>query len=133
VNRMTRMGPEALLVQQKMSPRSGMAEYARLEYVRVDRRSVEAGIRLELEYLPSKRPAAQRFVRWGRELFRRDEARAPVIAAVRPTEPEVAWGHGAPVRSGSSASLAAVPALRAGVCAEGEPKPISALPVFGRA
>jgi hypothetical protein len=133
VNEMVRMGPEALLVQQKMSPRSGMAEYARLEYARADRRSIEAGIRLELEYLPSKRPAAERFVRWGRELFRREEARGPVLAAVRPTEPRAAGGRRALAQSGPGATLAVVPALQAGVRAEGEPKPISALPVFGRA
>jgi hypothetical protein len=130
---MTQMGPESLLVQQRVSPRSGMAEYARLEYARADRFAVEAGIRLELDYLPSRDSAAQRFVRWGRSVLRRDEVRVPMLAAVRPRELGVAPRHGAPARSSPVATLAAVPALRAAVRAEGEPQPIAALPVFRRA
>lgn len=129
---MMRMGPEAVVVAQRTTPRLGMAEYARLEYPRGDRFSVDAAIRRELEYLPVHRSAVQRIVRWGREWLRRDRVRVPVLAAVRPKEREVAREHGTRARSSSMASLAAVPALRTGVCAEGEPHSLSALPVFGR-
>jgi hypothetical protein len=131
---MMRMGPEALLVLQRTSPRSGMAEYARLEYPRAERLSVDATIERELAYLPVKRSATQRLIRWAREWFRHDEAPPlPVLAAVRPKTFEVARERDAPGRPSSGAVLAAVPALRAGSRAEGEPHSISALPVLGRA
>jgi hypothetical protein len=130
---MMRMGPEALLVAQKTAPRSGTAEYARLEYSRADLLSFEATIRSELKYLPVKRSAAQRLIRWGRQWFRHDEARIPVLAAVRPKTLEVGREPSAPAPPRSVATLAAVPALGAGASAEGEPHLISSLPVFSRA
>lgn len=133
MKRMTQPGPEALLVMQRTGPRSGISEYARLDYPRGDQLSAAAAIGRELEYLPVKRSRAQRLIRWGRAWLRRDALRAPVLVAVRSKELEIPRGRGAAARPMSAASLAELPAVRAGVRAEAEPRPISALPVFGQA
>lgn len=127
------MGPEALLVMARTRTNSGVAEYARLEYPRANHLAVEAAVRRELKYLPVKRSAAERLVRWGRAWFHHDEVREPLLASVRAKTLEGTREGVVFSRSGASASLAAVPGLQGRARIEREPPAISAVPLFGRA
>jgi hypothetical protein len=82
-----------------------------------------------------KRSKTRALIRWRRKWFGRVDARvAPIAAspAVRPGAVETAAMSGKKARRTSQAPLAALPAVRAGFRPEGEPRSISAVPVFGR-
>ena len=93
-------GPEELLVRAKADGRAQLAEYARLEHPLADPRSVEACLRRELELLPVRRSAAQRFLRWGRRWVPREA-------------PEKRAGRSNVARDPPAPILAALPAANA--------------------
>ncbi len=126
------MGPEALMVMAWADYRADLAEFARWEYSSVEDRRVEAMIRRELEELPVKRSARGRLLRWGRELFRHEEARPTGTLAFRPKAIEIAAELVPRTRDLSGVTLAALPAVRAGTRPEGTALPISAVPAFVR-
>jgi hypothetical protein len=130
---MMRMGPEALLVKSKMDPRAELAEYARLEYSCADVHAIEARIRTELEYLPVRRSVGRRFLRWGQRRLRGEEDRAEAGRTVAPHAVEIAAAGSVQARALSGATLAAMPAMRAGSRPERMMGPISAAPILGRA
>jgi hypothetical protein len=124
---MTRMGPEALMVRWKTEPRADLALFAQFELARRDAREEEARILRELEYLPVTNTVSRRLRRWARGVFGDGAARTRVEGLRgerRATEPVVLATGLAPGRT-----LAAIPAARSGVRAEGAGTPISAAPV----
>jgi len=136
VNRMMRLGPEALLVASRVAPRADLVQYGQLEYARSDVLWVEAAVHARLEVMPVKRSTTAALLSWGRKWFRRADLRvAPIAAspAVRPRAAGTATMGGAAARRASQAPLAALPTTRTGFRPEGEPSSISAVPLYGRA
>jgi len=129
---MMRMGPEALLVTPTVDPRVALAEFAVRDSTREGVRAVKAMLRRELEYLPVRRTAAQRLMRWGRKRLRRDDlplAAAPALvreAAVAPAKTH------AVARVFAGAALAAMGRLRAGARPKEAGALVAAAPVYAR-
>ena len=119
MSKMIPLGPEALMVKSSMDARVELAEFLRLEYAGADLRSMDARMRREAEAargdVPSRRPLLSRARRW----FRDDKDRAVASNA-------------SDVPSLSGATLAAMPAARAGACPEGPAAPLSVLPASAR-
>jgi hypothetical protein len=133
VNRMERIGPEALMVQSRIDPRVELAEFARMEYRFADMRSVEATIRGELKYLPVRRSASRRLLRWAHARLRGEEVRVVGSPAGRSLAVGIAAERAAGLPALQGPALAAIPAARAGTRAERAAVPISAAPLFVRA
>jgi len=129
---MTGMGPEALLVRSRVDPRVELAEYALRDCSRPEVRAVEEMIRRELACLPVRRSAAQRLLGWGRKRLRRDDVPLAVAPAVWRERAEAPTKAGAPARALGEATLAAMPAVRAGVRPDRAGPLIAALPVYAR-
>lgn len=126
------MGPEMALVKSRVDPRAELAQFAAHVGSRAEVRAVEEMIRRELEFLPVRRSAAQRFLRWGKKRLQRGEESlevGPAVWAKRADEP--AEGRAA-ARTPAVTSLAAMPALRSGMAPKAGASPIPAAPVFAR-
>jgi hypothetical protein len=113
---MMRTGPEALMVMARTMPHTGAEEVARLEYAYEDIRVVAAGLRAEA--LPDELPAAGGLILRALAWLRRAEAETDDWMPHERDEP---------------ATLAAMPAARAGAATEGAPTPLWGLPAAPRA
>lgn len=126
------MGPEELLVRQRIDPRAELAAYVRLEYVGADAQSVEWRIRAELEFLPVRHTAGERLLGWCRERLGRTGDPVATESLARQGAVQIAADRAVRVRPLPAATLAAMPATQARVRPETVPTPISAAPLFAR-
>jgi len=110
------MGPEALMVQSRASPRWDLADYARLEYPCEDIRVVAACIANGVAERPARAPPTGGWVSRARVWVRARAARGAAEPAPR-SEPT---------------PLAALPATRAGAPPAAEAGPVWAIPMLAR-
>jgi hypothetical protein len=126
------MGPEAVLVRSRSNPRSGLAEFARLEYPRLDPRSVEAMVEVASRPPSANSPGLLGLFGRAPKWLRRGDVRIAASVAARRTAVEIAEERVTRARPLAPAPLAALPGIRSGLRPEGAARPISAVPVFGR-
>jgi hypothetical protein len=129
---MTGMGPEALLVRHRADPRAELAAYAIRDGSRAEVRAVEERLRRELELLPVRHTLGERLFRWGRKRLRREDVPLAAGPALYREGREATAETRAQARAFAGASLAAMPAIQAGVRPEGVRPPIAAAPVYAR-
>ena len=119
-------GPEELLVKPRVDPRAELAQYAHFEGSRAGVRATDAMLRRELDFLPVKRSAFQRLLRWAKGEGRYERSPLAAAPAVAPRGPHP--GAAADARTVGRAGLAALPTLGAESRGPGAPAPVLLLP-----
>jgi hypothetical protein len=118
--------PMVLEVRGSVDPRVELARYAPHDGARAEARAVEEMIRRERELLPVKRTMLQRLLRWGQKRPRRGEDSLAVGPAVWGRRDLGLGGSATAADELAEATLAAMPAARAGQDEGAEPAPLAA-------
>ncbi|HLN51081.1 MAG TPA: hypothetical protein VK455_03370 [Thermoplasmata archaeon] len=119
-------------MNSRIRPQTGIAEYLKPEYSRMEVRAVEELIRRELELLPVRHSAAQRLLRWGRKRLREDKLPLAAGPALWTQNDELGAKGARDDRVLATGTLAVLPAIRGVPCPVEGGRPLAAAPIFAR-